>query len=192
MLLAYGKLDLFDERSSRQAPDDPYFLETLEAYFPSALAPFEDEMRRHRLRREIIATVIGNDMVNLCGPTFPRRLRAAAGCDAAALLAGFAAAKEMLRFDKSWYGIAALDGTRPRRRPACAVRRALRHPARTDLLAGPARRAAGALRSDRGSAAWQDRWRDGAGRDVVDVYQPAMDELRSAGPALLSPSNSES
>ena len=30
-------------------------------------------MQRHRLRREIIATVIDNDIVNLCGPTFPRR-----------------------------------------------------------------------------------------------------------------------
>ena len=30
---------------------------TLKGYFPKALAPFEDEMRRHRLRREIIATV---------------------------------------------------------------------------------------------------------------------------------------
>ncbi|HXQ46420.1 MAG TPA: NAD-glutamate dehydrogenase domain-containing protein, partial [Caulobacteraceae bacterium] len=78
VLMAYGKLDLFDGAIDGQAPDDPYFLETLESYFPNALAPYAELMRRHRLKREIIATVVGNDMVNLCGPTFPRRLCAAA------------------------------------------------------------------------------------------------------------------
>ncbi|HWA62165.1 MAG TPA: NAD-glutamate dehydrogenase, partial [Caulobacteraceae bacterium] len=81
VLLAYGKLDLFDAVIGSAAPDDPYFLATLDGYFPKALGRFEDEMKRHRLRREIVATVIGNEMVNLCGPTFPGRLMAAAGCD---------------------------------------------------------------------------------------------------------------
>ncbi|MEO8927847.1 MAG: NAD-glutamate dehydrogenase, partial [Caulobacteraceae bacterium] len=69
VLLAYGKLELFDDIIASPAPDDPYFLATLEGYFPKAMGAFDEEMRRHRLRREIIATVIDNDLVNLCGPT---------------------------------------------------------------------------------------------------------------------------
>ena len=42
MLLAYGKLDLFDDVIASAAPDDPYFTDTLEAYFPKALRKFDD------------------------------------------------------------------------------------------------------------------------------------------------------
>ncbi|MDQ2861907.1 MAG: NAD-glutamate dehydrogenase, partial [Pseudomonadota bacterium] len=113
VLLAYGKLDLFDDIIAGSAPDDPYFLATLEGYFPKALGAFEEEMKRHRLRREIIATVIDNDLVNLCGPTFPGRLRAAAGCDTAALVTAFEAARQVLRFSESWARVERLDGRAP-------------------------------------------------------------------------------
>ena len=66
-------------------------------------------MRRHRLRREIIATVIANDMVNLCGPTFPARLMAAAGCGIAELVVSFEAAREVLRLRR---GLGAGRGAR--------------------------------------------------------------------------------
>jgi len=113
VLLAYGKIDLFDELIAGPGPDDPYFAATLSGYFPEGLAAFGDAMRRHRLRREIIATVVGNDLVNLCGPTFPSRLRDAVRCDAAALMTGFAAAKAILRFDDAWSAVSALDGQAP-------------------------------------------------------------------------------
>src|SRR5258708_25174214 len=89
VLLAYGKLDLFESVIASPAPDDPYFLKTLRGYFPTALAPYEDEMKRHRLRREIVATVIGNELINLCGPTFPGRLMASAGCGVRELVVSF-------------------------------------------------------------------------------------------------------
>ena len=186
MVLAYGKLDLFDAAIDSQGPDDPYFIETLEAYFPHALEPYAALMRRHLLKREIIATVVGNDMVNLCGPTFPRRLRAAAGCDTDALFAGFAAAKETLRFEASWAAIAALDN-----RIAADGQLALFAELSAILRAQTywlARRA-----GQRGLSGPVDGRPHGktAGALVrigtlIDVYQPAMDELRRAGPALLS------
>ncbi len=184
VLLAYGKLDLFDAAIGGGAPDDPAFFETLKAYFPSALAGFTDEMWRHRLRREIIATVLGNDIINLCGPTFPRRLMAAAGCDATALVAGFAAAKETLRVDKTWRAIEALDG-----RIAAEAQTALFAELSGILRAQTywlARRA-----GHKGLSAPQDnRPDDVAGVPVaalIKAYQPTMDELRRAGPSILSP-----
>jgi glutamate dehydrogenase len=186
VLLAYGKMDLFDEAIASRAPDDPYFTETLDAYFPHQLKAFAGDMRRHRLRREIIATTLANDMVNLCGPTFPRRLRAAAGCDTAALITGFAAAKETLRFDKSWRAISALDG----RIPAAAQLALFAE------LAGILRAQTYWLARRAGqkglSVSTESRPKaEAAGADVpvaalVKAYQPAMDELRRAGAAILS------
>ncbi len=110
VLLAYGKLDLFEDIIGSNAPDDPFFAEVLEDYFPRELGRFAPEMGRHRLRREIIATVVDNELVNLCGPTFPRRLRAAAGCDTAHLIKAFEAARQVLRFSDAWRRVERLDG----------------------------------------------------------------------------------
>jgi glutamate dehydrogenase len=180
VLLAYGKIDLFDDMIAGQAPDDPYFLETLEAYFPKELEPYDDLMKRHRLRREIIATVVCNDIVNICGPTYPDRLRAAADCDVDALVIGYTVAKQSLRFDEAWNAVAALDDKAP-----AAAQMAL-FAELAAVLRGQtywmARRAAA-----RGVA------KGGATRDGVSiaqlsgVYAPAVEDLRKAGPAILSP-----
>ncbi|HTZ71927.1 MAG TPA: NAD-glutamate dehydrogenase [Acetobacteraceae bacterium] len=113
VLLAYGKLDLNDDIVASDAPDDAFFRGTLRAYFPPQLATFAPQMERHRLRREIIATVLANDVVNLCGPTFPSRLRAAAACDTTALIHGFAAARAILGIDALWADIDALNDKAP-------------------------------------------------------------------------------
>jgi glutamate dehydrogenase len=170
VLLAYGKLDLFDALVGSAAPDDPFFLATLRAYFPSGLARFDEEMRRHRLRREIIATVLGNEMINRCGPTFPRRLMAAAGCGVAELAIGFAAAREALGFEDVWSRVAALDG----KVPAAA---------QTGLF----RELAYVLR---GQTYWFARWGARGGRSVealVEAYGPAAAALKELFPQVLSP-----
>jgi glutamate dehydrogenase len=187
MLLAYGKNDLFDAAVGGGGPDDPFFFRTLKAYFPTALAVFSDEMWRHRLRREIIANVLCNDIVNLCGPTFPRRLMAAAGCDTTALLVGFAAAKETLRFDDSWSAIAALEGEIPAEAQTglfIELSGILR--AQTYWLARRAGHKGLVPSTDRRPKAAVP----GGGVPVaalIEAYQPTMDELRRAGPDILSP-----
>ena len=170
VLLAYGKLDLFDDIVASARPDDPYFVATLEGYFPKALIRFEGEMKRHRLRREIIATVVDNDLVNLCGPTFPGRLR----------------------------GRGRLRHRRPGRRlrgraPGAALRRGLG-------AGGGARRqgpAAGqtALFGElvdvlRGQTYWLARRAAREGADVqalTRAYRPAVDALKPWFPGVLSP-----
>jgi glutamate dehydrogenase len=91
VVLAYGKLTLFDDIVESTAPDDPHFEQTLRAYFPEAIGRFGDEMRRHRLRREIISTVLANNIVDMGGPTFAPRLRQSTGCDTATLVVAFEA-----------------------------------------------------------------------------------------------------
>ena len=170
VLLAYGKIDLFDDVIETQAPDDPHFIETLEGYFPKGLIRFEDEMKRHRLRREIIATVLGNEMINLCGPTFPARLMAAANCGPAALVIAFEAARHVLRFDEMWARVEALDGE------ASAAGQTALFLELSYVLRGQtfwlARRAA----------------REGSTvQSLVKGYQGAVDKLKTLVPAVLSP-----
>ncbi|MGH6971348.1 MAG: NAD-glutamate dehydrogenase domain-containing protein, partial [Caulobacteraceae bacterium] len=169
MLLAYGKIDLFEAMTESAGPDDPYFLATLRAYFPAALAPYEAEMRAHRLRREIVATLVGNDMVNLCGPTFPSRLTAAAGCSVAELMASFAAAREVLGLEAAWAKVEALDGAAPTTGQT-ALFRELAYVLRGQTY-WLARRAA---RDGRGAGA------------LIEAYRPAAEALRALVPSVLS------
>jgi len=175
VLLAYGKIDLFDDMIAGHAPDDPFFLKTLEAYFPKEMEPYDDLMKRHRLRREIIATVVCNDIVNICGPTYPDRLRAAADCDVDALVIGYTVAKQSLRFDEVWNAVAGLDDKAP-----AAAQMAL-FAELAAVLRGQtywmARRAA-ARGATRGGVSVAQ---------LSSVYTPAVEELRQAGPAILSP-----
>ena len=169
VLLAYGKIDLFDEIVGGKGPDDPWFLATLKGYFPPALLAYQDEMFRHRLRREIIATVTGNTIVNMCGPTFPSRLRTAAGCDTTALVVGFEAARQVLRLDSLWDEVAALDGKAPAA-GQMALFRALAHVLRSQTY-------------------WMARRAKSGGdvQELVGRYQAALDELRGQSPDVLSP-----
>jgi len=109
VITAYAKLELSAQIVASTAPDDPYFAHMLSAYFPTALARFSDEMGRHRLRREIIATGLANQIVDMAGPTFPSRLMAAVGCDAGVLVSAFEAARQVFRLDEAWRAIDALD-----------------------------------------------------------------------------------
>ncbi|MDB5496353.1 MAG: NAD-glutamate dehydrogenase [Phenylobacterium sp.] len=113
VLLAYGKLELKREIVASDAPDDPFFERLLVDYFPKQLRRWEGQMRRHRLRRDIIATVVANDMINRCGASFASRLMPAAGADARALIVGYEAAKAVLEIPALWDAVAALDGKVP-------------------------------------------------------------------------------
>ncbi|HEX6866673.1 MAG TPA: NAD-glutamate dehydrogenase domain-containing protein, partial [Caulobacteraceae bacterium] len=169
VLLAYGKLDLNDDVIDSRAPDDPFFLETLKAYFPEPLGKFESEMERHRLRREIIATVLCNDIVNMCGPTFPSRLRASAGGDTAALVIGFEAARRVLRINEAWSAVAALDGKIP----------ATGQMALFEALAA----------AQRAQTFWLARRAKAKTtvQDLIDEFRKPVDELKTLVPAVLSP-----
>lgn len=169
VLTAYAKLELSDDIVASAAPEDPFFEETLVRYFPGPLAAFEADMKNHRLRREIIATVLANEIVNMCGPTFPDRLRGAAECDTTAMVTAFEAARRIFRLDEAWDAVSALDlkisaeaQTALYSEIAVVLRR------QTFWLA---RRAARVETSVGG---------------LIDKYRPAADALRQAGGDVLS------
>jgi glutamate dehydrogenase len=94
-LIAYAKIDLFDALTASAAPDDPAFADDLEAYFPPELSRFAEQRRRHRLRREIIATQLADDIVNRCGPSFVDRVCEAARVGPVAVACAFEAGRRI-------------------------------------------------------------------------------------------------
>jgi glutamate dehydrogenase len=72
VLLAYAKLHAHPHLLSSDFPDDPVGESYLVAYFPEHAieAAGVDQLRRHRLRREIVTTSVVNDLVDLMGSSF--------------------------------------------------------------------------------------------------------------------------
>ncbi|MBL8551741.1 MAG: NAD-glutamate dehydrogenase [Hyphomonadaceae bacterium] len=112
-LLAYGKIDLFDALVASPAPDDPHFEGPLVHYFPTPLKRFEPQMRRHRLRREIIATYLADDLINMGGPTFVDRMHEAVHADPVSIACAFEASRHILRLDDFFARVDALDNLAP-------------------------------------------------------------------------------
>ena len=75
VLLAYAKLTLYDDLLGTAVPDDPYLARELSQYFPREVRDqFPAAVEFHRLRREIIATVVTNAMINRVGSSFVSQL----------------------------------------------------------------------------------------------------------------------
>lgn len=111
VLLAYAKLDLYAEIVGTELPDDPHFVSTLAGYFPEALAKrFPDELEKHRLRREIVATVLANRIVNLGGPVFVHRMKESSGASDARVSRAFVVADGGFGLSALKARIDALDG----------------------------------------------------------------------------------
>ena len=89
VLMAWAKIVLFDDIVASDLPDDAYFRPVLDAYFPEALQPYSEIMDRHRLKREIIATVLANRMIDTGGLVLLQHLREEADAPCANLVRGF-------------------------------------------------------------------------------------------------------
>src|SRR5260370_29307460 len=69
-----------------------------------------DQRRSHRLRREIIATVVANELVDRGGTTFAFRLGEESGAPTPLLARGYTVAREVFRLLSFWRSVEALDG----------------------------------------------------------------------------------
>ncbi|MBN9416413.1 MAG: NAD-glutamate dehydrogenase [Candidatus Eremiobacteraeota bacterium] len=74
ILMAYSKMGLFRRILETDFPDEPAFQNQLVEYFPTAMQQrFPDWIKRHPLRREIIATQFTNRVIDILGMTFVHR-----------------------------------------------------------------------------------------------------------------------
>ncbi|MTI44062.1 glutamate dehydrogenase (NAD) [Roseibium hamelinense] len=94
VLLAYAKITLYDRLLESTVPDDAYLARELFRYFPDQMAAtYHDEINEHRLRREIIATMLANSIINRGGATFLTRLMDQTGATAPDIAQSFVAVR---------------------------------------------------------------------------------------------------
>ncbi len=114
VLLAYAKIDLYDALLQSSLPDDPSLAGDLRHYFPRALRErFPDAIAGHRLRREITATVVTNDLVNRVGILFVHEVREKTGMAPDDIARAYLAARDILGMRELWREIEALDNRAP-------------------------------------------------------------------------------
>jgi glutamate dehydrogenase len=104
-------MSLDSELLASDLPDHPAFDSDLAAYFPSELQTrFAAQIKTHPLRREIVATVVANDLVNRAGLTFIPDLAAQTGRSPAEITRAYRIIRAVFDLPPLWQGIEALDG----------------------------------------------------------------------------------
>jgi glutamate dehydrogenase len=112
VMIAYTKNANFVEVLDSDLPDDPALERDLMEYFPVEIrGRFPDAIRTHRLRREIIATTIVNNMVNLAGISFDHRMTEDSGASVSDVARAFLASREIFGFAEIWREIDALGSS---------------------------------------------------------------------------------
>ncbi|MEO8183347.1 MAG: NAD-glutamate dehydrogenase [Deltaproteobacteria bacterium] len=110
VLLAYAKNSLAENLLAADLPDDPLLQKDFFEYFPAPLRErYRDYIQGHRLRREILVTVITNDLVNRVGIAFVDEVGEATGASPVQVTLGYVAAREIVGARELWAQVEALD-----------------------------------------------------------------------------------
>jgi glutamate dehydrogenase len=110
VLMAYCKIDLHSKLLASDLPDDRDLLDDLERYFPWPLPErYGRQMRNHRLRRDIIATVVADQLVDRAGTTFVFRQGEESGAPPSMVARAYTASREILDMRSFWSSVEALD-----------------------------------------------------------------------------------
>ncbi|MFF4807911.1 NAD-glutamate dehydrogenase [Micromonospora chersina] len=110
VLLAYVKIVLEREIVSEGLADEEWTTDVLVNYFPTPLRErFADRMGRHRLRRDIVTTVLVNEAINRGGITFVFRVVEETAASAADVLRAYVVVREVFRLRELWDAVEALD-----------------------------------------------------------------------------------
>ena len=110
IVMAYGKMWVYDNLLSSDLPDAPYFVNELRKYFPDELTSrFFDEMKEHRLHREIISTYLTNSVVNRFGIEALFRLYEETGQTLATIIRAYAITCDVFEVSTAWKTLESLD-----------------------------------------------------------------------------------
>lgn len=110
IILAYSKMCLQTKLIQSKILDDPSNQGLLISYFPELLQNmYEKEILNHPLRREILATLMANNIINRVGPTFVYELCQVSGYPVQDVVNAFFEATRLLDLVKIWDEIDRLD-----------------------------------------------------------------------------------
>ncbi|MBO6783903.1 MAG: NAD-glutamate dehydrogenase, partial [Alphaproteobacteria bacterium] len=110
VLFSHAKIALYGDLLPTAVPDDPYLVKDLARYFPKPLREkFPEQIARHRLRREIVATYVTNSLVNRVGATFVEDLQERSGAAPDDIARAYVIARDAFDLRPVWRDIEALD-----------------------------------------------------------------------------------
>jgi glutamate dehydrogenase len=114
VLIAYTKNANAAEAVRSDLPDDDLLRSDLLGYFPTPLRQrFGEAILAHPLRREIISTIVVNQMVNLSGISFDHRMTEDTGASVVDVIRAWLVSREVFDFAGLWREIDALGATVP-------------------------------------------------------------------------------
>jgi glutamate dehydrogenase len=114
VLMAYVKNSLAHQLAGSDIARDPQLERDLRGYFPPMLVErFGDAIPAHRLRNEIIATVVANDLVNRAGIVFHSEMRERTGRSAADIARAYTIVKQVFDLETLWRAVSRLDNVIP-------------------------------------------------------------------------------
>ena len=103
VLLSYAKMSLTEHLRLSTLPDDPHFVTDLLRYFPPSIRErFETYILQHPLRRELISTIVANQVLNSQGSTYYSRMRSLSGASAATIVRAYRIARNVTSAYKRW------------------------------------------------------------------------------------------
>lgn len=110
VLISYAKVMLKEELAGCDISMDKYIALSIERAFPQVLRDnFDSPMYKHILRKEIVATQLGNDIVNNMGINFCLRLMESTGSDCGQVARAYVASRDILSLEHYWKEIESLD-----------------------------------------------------------------------------------
>lgn len=168
VLISYAKSTLKGDLITSEVPDDPYIQQHLERLFPSVLTErYQQEMYDHRLKREIVATQVANDLVDHMGIVFVRRLMDSTGAGRADIARAYVVARDSFNLSTLWAQLEALDNQVPNR---------VQYAMMLDVM-----------RMIRRAARWFLRQHMGLStQDTIEYFRPRLTQLQEGIGELLS------
>ena len=110
VVMAYAKMAVYDALVGSAVCDDARLHPDLTAAFPRAMVErFPVAVDHHRLRRELIATKLANELINRGGLTLPFQLAEELGTSLDRVAAAFVAARDLFDFRALWTAIDTAD-----------------------------------------------------------------------------------
>lgn len=109
-MLAFSKIALYNKILESNIVDQPFYNRFLLNYFPATIREeFKADILNHPLRKEIIATVLTNILINRVGPTFVYEISQVSGCTPAEVVHAFFITVDVLELDQWWAQINKMD-----------------------------------------------------------------------------------
>jgi glutamate dehydrogenase len=110
VLLAYAKRLLREQILPSTLPDEGYLDDDLVEYFPEPVVKrYGSHLTTHPLRREIVGTIVTNDVINSMGSTFVARMGAETGAAPDEICRAFLIARDVTDARTHWGRVEALS-----------------------------------------------------------------------------------